>query len=161
MSILINDELKTIDSTEMQILGDFECKLNDAENLRCFIKADDYWIVFAVGSVAQAVGHLAFERTNIELVSQKLGEVLAGKLFNEELDFIAFESGKDEIQISASTVFPSNSVTPRETITVLNLREMELDGLEFSTGLSLSPKSAETLSKELEKLAKLAKSAKD
>jgi hypothetical protein len=154
MSILINDELETIDSTAMQILGDFECQLNDAETVRCFIKADDYWLVCAIGSATEAIGHLAFERTNIELVNQKLDEVLAGKLFNEELDFIAFESGKDEIQISASTVFPSNSVTPRETITVLNLREMELDGLEFSTGLSLSPKSAETLSKELAKLSK-------
>jgi hypothetical protein len=149
----MNEEIEIIDSTGMKVLSDFEVELNDAETVRCFIKADDYWIVFAIGTAAEATGYLAFERKNVELVNKNLGEVLAGKLFNEELDFIVFESGKDEIQISASTVFPSNSVTPRETITVLNLREMELDGLEFSTGLSLSPKSAEILHKELNSLS--------
>jgi hypothetical protein len=149
----MNEEIEIIDSTGMKVLSDFEVELNDAETVRCFIKADDYWIVFAIGTAAEATGYLAFERKNVELVDKNLGEVLAGKLFNEELDFIVFESGKDEIQISASTVFPSNSVTPRETVTVLNLREIELDGLEFSTGLSLSPKSAEILHKELNKLS--------
>jgi hypothetical protein len=148
----MNEEIEIVDSTEMQVLSEFEIDLDD-ETTKCFIKADNYWIVFAVGSENEATGHLAFERKNIALVNKNLSEVLAGKLFNEELDAIAFESEKDEFQISASSVFPSNRATPRETITILNLREMELDGLEFSTGLSLSPKSAETLHKELNNLS--------
>jgi hypothetical protein len=150
----MNEEIEIIDSTGMKVLSDFEVELNDTETVKCFIKADDYWIVFAIGTIAEATGYLAFERKNVELVNKNLGEVLDGKLFKEELDFTVFESGKDEIQISASSVFPSNRATSRETITILNLREIELDGLEFSTGLSLSPKSAETLSKHLEKLLK-------
>lgn len=149
----MNEELVIIDSTAMQVLSDFEVELNDDETVRCFVKADDYWIVFAIGSEQESTGYLAFEKSNIGLVNENLGEVLAGKLFNEELEAVTFESGKDEIQISASTVFPSNSVAPRETVTILNLREMELDGLEFSTGLSLSPKSAEKLHQELEHLS--------
>jgi hypothetical protein len=62
-----------------------------------------------------------------------------------QVDCLNFSIGNDEIQISASSVFPGNRATPREAITILNLREIELDGLEYSTGLSLSPKSAANL----------------
>ncbi len=150
----MNEEIEIVDSAEMQVLGEFEIDSDDDETARCFIKTDNYWIVFAIGSEKESTGHLAFERANVELVNKNLSEVLTGKLFNEELDAITFENGKDEFQISASSVFPSNRATPRETITILNLREMELDGLEFSTGLSLSPKSAEILHKELNNLSK-------
>jgi hypothetical protein len=149
----MNEEIEIVDSDAMQILSNFEIDLEDGESERCFIKTDNYWIVFAVGSEKASIGYLAFEWANIGLVNKNLSEVLAGKLFNEELDAVTFESGKDEFQISASSVFPSNRATPRETITILNLREMELDGLEFSTGLSLSPKAAETLHKELNNLS--------
>jgi hypothetical protein len=149
MSNELNDEIEIVDSTAMRVLSEFEIELNDEETVKCFIKTDDYWLVFAV----ESTGYLAFERVNIGLVNRHLAEVLAGKLFTEELDRITFENGKDEFQISASSVFPSNRATPRETITILNLREMELDGLDFSTGLSLSPKSAEKLHQELENLS--------
>jgi hypothetical protein len=146
------EELEIVDSTAMQVLTSFDVELNDENNLRCFIKSDDYWIVFAIGSEKNSTGYLAFAKENVELVNKNLQEVLAGKLFDEELDAITFENAKDEFQISASSVFPSNRAVPRETITIMNLREMELDGLDITTGLCVSNKSAEKLHSELEKL---------
>jgi hypothetical protein len=85
------------------------------------------------------------------LVVENLGDVLAGKLRDEAIDSLKFKSGGDEMIFSADTVFPLNQLIPRERVTISNLRELELDGLEFMQ-LALPIKAAERLFEELKKI---------
>jgi hypothetical protein len=138
------EEFEIVDSSAMRVLGHFDCSIPDEEAMSCNLKTDGHWIVFTLCSRlgAESVGYLAIEQGSLGPIKTNLADVLAGKLRDSAIDCVTFTSGNDQMQISASYVFPGNRATPRETITIMNLRELELDGLEYSTGLSLSPDAA-------------------
>lgn len=159
----MDEEIEIVDSGAMENVSEFVVEYDDEEQLlspdftniaECFIKTGDGWIVIATNSKGspEAVGNIAFEIQNLALVAENLGDVLAGKLRDEAKDNLKFKSGGDEIIFSADTVFPLNQLIPRERVTISNLRELELDGLEFMQ-LALPIKAAERLYEELKKLS--------
>ena len=158
----MDEEIEIVDSGAMKVLSKFAVEYDENERLlspdftniaECFVKADDDWIVIATNSKGspEAVGNVAFEIQNLALVAENLGDVLAGKLRETGADSLKFERGKDEMIFSADAVFPLNQTVPRERITISNLREIELDGLEFLQ-LALPVKAAERLCEELKNL---------
>ena len=159
----MDEEIEIVDSSAMRILSEFAVEYDEDEQLlspdftniaECFIKTGGDWIVIATNSKGspEAVGNIAFEMQNLALVAENLGDVLAGKLRDEARDSLTFKSGGDEIVVSADSVLPLNQLVPRERVTISNLREMELDGLEFMQ-LALPVKAAERLHKEFKKLS--------
>ena len=159
----MDEEIEIVDSSAMRILSEFAVEYDEEERLlspdftniaECFIKTDDELIVIATNSKGspEAVGNIAFERGNLALVAENLSDVLAGKLRETGEDSLKFKSGADEMVFSADSVFPLNQPLPRERVTISNLREMELDGLEFLQ-LALPIKAAEKLCEELKKLS--------
>lgn len=158
----MDEEIEIVDSGAMKVLSEFAVEYDEEEQVlspdftniaECFIKADEKWIVVATNSKGSrdAVGNIAFERGNLALVAENLGGVLAGKLRETGAESLKFESGADEMIFSADSVFPLNQLVPRERVTISNLRELELDGLEFMQ-LALPEKAAEKLFEELKKL---------
>ena len=159
----MDEEIEMVDSGSMRILSEFAVEYDEDERLlspdftnlaECFIKTDDDWIVIATNSKGspEAVGNVAFEGGNVALVAENLSDVLSGKLREEGTDSLKFERGGDEMVFSADSVFPLNQPVPRERVTISNLRELELDGLEFMQ-LALPVKAAEKLCEELKKLS--------
>lgn len=159
----MDEEIEIVDSGAMETVSRFAVEYDEEERLlspdftniaECFIKTDDSWIVIATNSKGspEAVGNVAFEIRNLGSVVENLGDVLNGKLRDEAIDSLTFKVGGDEMVFSADTVFPLNQIVPRERVTISNLREMELDGLEFMQ-LALPNKAAERLYEELKKLS--------
>jgi hypothetical protein len=101
----MNEEPEIIDSTDMEILSEFPVEYDEEEiespsstNIKnCFIKAGGGWIVFAANSKGsdEAVGNVAFERDSFKQLAQELEAVLSGKLYEEKLDALSFENGRD------------------------------------------------------------------
>lgn len=158
----MDEEIEIVDSGAMRTLSQFAVEYDDDEQTlspeftniaECFIKTNDVFVVIATNSKGspEPVGNIAFERGNLALVAKNLGDVLAGKLRETGADSLKFESGADEMIFSADSVFPLNQPLPRERVTISNLREMELDGLEFMQ-LALPIRAAERLFEELKKL---------
>lgn len=159
----MSEEIETVDSGAMRILSEFAVEYDEDENLlspdftnlaECFIKTGGDWIVIATNSKGspEAVGNVAFESQNIAFVAEKLSDVLSGKLREDGTDSLKFARGGDEMVFSADSVFPLNQPVPRERVSISNLRELELDGLEFMQ-LALPIKAAEKLCEELKKLS--------
>lgn len=159
----MDEEIEIVDSGAMTILSRFAVEYDEDEKLlspdftnlaECFVKAGDDWIVIATNSKgsSEEVGNIAFESQNLVPVAENLSDILAGKLPETGKDSLKFKSGGDEMVFSADSVFPLNQPVPRERITISNLRELELDGLEFLQ-LALPVKAAEKLCEELKKLS--------
>lgn len=155
----MDEEFEIVDSSAMRILSEFAVEYDDEEqnlspdftNLaECFIKTDDVFIVIATNSKGspEAIGNVAFEIQNTVAVAENLSAVLAGTLSETGEDSLTFKSGADDLVFSADSVFPLNQPLPRERVTISNLREMELDGLEFLQ-LALPVKAVERLCEEL------------
>lgn len=159
----MDEEIEIVDSGAMQVLSAFAVEYDEDEQLlspdftnlaECFIKTGGNWIVIATNSKGspEAVGNVAFESQNLASVAENLSDVLSGKLREEGKNSLKFERGADEMIFSADSVFPLNQPVPRERVTISNLRELELDGLEFMQ-LALPIKAAEKLCEELKKLS--------
>ena len=157
----MNEEIEIIDSSKMKILSEFSVEY-DPEELEspsltntktCFIKASDDWIVFATNSkgLDAAIGNIAFEHSSFKELSQKLEAVLSGKLNKEQLDALKFQNGTDEIIISVTSNLPLNQFAWVNRVNISNLREIELDDLEYGE-LSLPIKAAQKLHQEMKRL---------
>lgn len=153
--------METIDSGNMETLAEFPVEYDEAEiespsstNMKnCFIKTDGEWIVFAANSRGsdEAVGNVAFETSTFKLLSEQLEAVLAGKLYKEKLDALTFENGRDQMIVSASSILPLNQFAWVERVSISNVREIELDDLEYGR-ISLPVKAAKKLHQEMERL---------
>lgn len=153
--------METIDSTNMETLAVFPVEYDEAEiespsatNMKnCFIKSDGKWIVFAANSKGsdEAVGNVAVEKSSFARLSKELDAVLAGKLYKEKLDALTFENGQDEIIVSATSSLPLNRFVCVERINISNVREIELDDVEFGS-LDLPVKAARKLGEEMKRL---------
>ncbi|HXH70519.1 MAG TPA: hypothetical protein VNI60_09335 [Pyrinomonadaceae bacterium] len=157
----MSEEIEIIDSTNMEILSEFpveydedELKSPSSTNIKnYFIKASDRWIVFTANSKGsdEAVGDVAFERSSFKQLSQELEAVLAGKLYEEKLDALIFENGRDKMIISATRNLPLNQFAWVNRVNVSNLREIELDEIEYGS-LSLPVEAARKLHREMQRL---------
>lgn len=157
----MSDARQTIDSSAMTILTDFPVEYDDAEiespgstNIKeCFVKTDGDWIVLATNSrgANEPIGNVAFEASTAALLSEELKAVLSGKLREEEADAATVKNGADTIIISATSNLPINQTSWVNRVSISNLREIELDEIEFGE-LSLPVRAARRLSEELERL---------
>lgn len=157
----MNEEPEIIDSTDMEILSEFAVEYDEAElesttsaNMKnCFIKASDAWVVFAADSKGsdEAVGEVAFERGTFRRLTEELDAVLAGKLHEEKSDASTFKNGRDEIVVGASSNLPLNRLAWTNRINISNLREIELDDLEYGQ-MSLPVEAARKLHEEMKRL---------
>ena len=157
----MNETPEIVDSTDMEILSEFPVEYDQNElespsstNMNnCFIKASDIWIVFAANSKGsdEAVGNVAFERSTFDRLSRELEAVLAGKLHDEKMDALTFENGSDKMIISATSNLPLNQFAWVNRINISNLREIELDDLEYGQ-ISLPVEAARKLHGEMKRL---------
>ena len=157
----MNEEPEIVDSTNMEILSEFSVEYDDEEiaspsstNIKkCFIKAFDGWVVFATNSkgLDEAIGNVAFERGSFIQLSQELEAVLSGKLYEEKLDALTFQNGKDEMIISATSNLPLNQFAWMNRVNISNLRQIELDEIEYGE-LSLPVKAVRKLHQEMKRL---------
>lgn len=157
----MSEDIEIIDSTDMEILSEFPIEYDEAElespsstNMKnCFIKASDRWIVFAANSKGsdEAVGNVAFERGSFKRLTEELGAVLAGKLHEEKLDALTFKNGRDEMIVGASSSLPLNQFVWINRISISNLREIELDEIEYGE-IELPVEAAKKLHREMERL---------
>lgn len=156
-----NEELEVVDSTGMEILSEFAVEYDQAEldspsltNIKnCFIKASGEWIVLATSSKGSgvAMGDVAFGRGAFRQLSQELEAVLGGKLHREKLDALSFSIGRDQMIVSATSSLPLNQLAWINRINISNLREIELDELEYGE-LSLPVEAAKKLHQEMRRL---------
>lgn len=157
----MNEKPEIVDSTDMETLCEFPVEYDEAEleslsstNMKnCFIKASDEWVVFAANSKGsdEAVGNVAFEPGSFKRLTEELGAVLAGKLHDEKLDDVTFKDGADEIVVSASSNLPLNQLAWVNRVNITNLREIELDELEYGQ-MSLPVEAARKLHREMKRL---------
>lgn len=157
----MNDEAEIIDSSKMEILSEFSIEYDEEEiaspsstnGKNCFIKTSDGWVVFAANSKGsdEATGEVAFEQGSFKQLSQELEAVLSGKLYEEKLDALTFQNGKDKMIISATSNLPLNQFAWVNRVNISNLREIELDGIEYGE-LSLPVKAARKLHQEMKRL---------
>lgn len=157
----MNETPEIVDSTDMEILSEFAVEYDQAElespnstNMKnCFIKASEKWVVFAANSKGSdaAVGDVAFERGTFKRLTEELEAVLSGKLHEEKLDALTFENGRDRMIVSATSNLPLNQLAWINRINISNLREIELDELEYGQ-MSFPVETARKLYQEMRRL---------
>jgi hypothetical protein len=158
----MDDDLEIINSNLMSVSRKFDIEYDHDEKLlspdftyldKCLIKSDDNLIVIGTTSNNNKdfLANLAFEKKSVDLLKNLLVKVFEENLAANEREYLSEKNDKDEFVVSVTSVFPLNQLFPRERISISNLREAELDGLEFMQ-LSLPIKSAERLLKELKSL---------
>jgi hypothetical protein len=144
-----DEQVEVIETSRMQVLSEFAAAGRAHDNT-------DRFRVGALGENIIIAGHglngawsgvMLFERTNLEAVTRLLGEVLDGRLYGEDQDYLNVMAGKDRIGISAQS--PRGATT----ISLYNNRRVKMDGADTRAwDLTVTPDTALSLFVELKEL---------
>ena len=142
-------QLETIETNRMQVLSEFAAAgwvHQNRERFRLGLYGTNI-IIASSGPDGVWSGSLLFERANLGAVTKLLGEVLNGRLYDENRDYLGVVAGRDEFGVSAQA--------PRGTLTLslYNNRPARMDGGQTSAwNLSVAPDTALKLYVELKRL---------
>jgi hypothetical protein len=143
------EDLEMIETSRMQVVSEFAAAgwvHQNREHFRLGRSGTDI-IIASRGADGQWSGSMLFERANLAAVIKLLGEVLNGRLYDENRDYVGVVAGRDEFGISTQA--------PRGTLTVslYNNRPARMDGAQTSAwNLTVAPDTALKLYVELKKL---------
>jgi hypothetical protein len=144
-----DEQVEVIDTSQMQVLSEFAAAgwvHANTDRFRLGVLGDNI-IIAGHGLDGTWSGDTLFERKNLEAVTKLLGEVLNGRLYDEDQDYLNVISGKDEAGISAQA--PRGKIT----ISLYNNRRVKMDGAEANSwNITVAPDTALSLYVELKEL---------
>lgn len=76
-------------------------------------------------------GNILFEKRNLQAIGDALANVLAGELVGSGERAFQIECGKDFLSIGAVSNWGHAMPAPEDRVTLQNLRDVELDGIEI------------------------------
>lgn len=144
-----DEPVEVIDTSQMQVLTEFAAAgwvHANTDRFRVGALGENI-IIAGHGLNATWMGIMLFERANLEAVTKLLGEVLNGRLRDEDQDYVGVIAGRDRVGISAQA--------PRGTTTIslYNNRRVKMDGAETSAwDMTVAPDTALSLYVEMKEL---------
>lgn len=98
-------------------------------------------------------GDILFEKSNLKAVGDALTDVLAGKLADSGERAFIIKQGKDYLGIGAVSNWGHNMSAPEEKVTLQNMRNVELDGIEIGmSSLNINVSTAKKLNEDIGKI---------
>jgi hypothetical protein len=147
--MMSNDQMETIETSRMQVMSEFAAAgwvHQNRERFRVGL-SDANVIIASLGPDGRWSGSMFFERANLAAVTSLLGQVLNGRLYDENKDYLGIVAGRDEVGISTQA--------PRGTLTIslYNNRPARMDAAQTSAwNLTVAPDTALKLYVELKQL---------
>ncbi len=162
MNEFMSEDVETIDSSRMRVLGEFELEYENDElitkpdaaaRVKLFIgeSGGDVIVASLSRNTGETRGDLALGKENILFAAESIELLLERETPWEEA--IRRKSGRDELLIYFSSSWPHNLPAAFERVNLENKRKYKLDGLRSQVlGLSLPPRMARRLAFEIKRI---------